>query len=996
MAQTPARRRGLLSMWHHHPLRVHIAALFTVLVLAACTVIAWNSHVQGRKLVLAAAEDLIGRIHREAGNEVVSLRGNVESLVSWISSAQLTETEAFDARMAALPVLAEVLNRQTQLAALYIGFHDGDFFLVRALRDDTLRKIFNAPRHAAYLVQSIERHEGAKVRFVLLDAALNTISESAPSDYTFDPRTRPWFTDAMQTTEAVVTAPYVFFTTQRVGLTVARRAEHGRAVVGADLTLRQLSETLQRVRITPSSQLAMFDATGQVVAFSDPARVESAAAGPKPVFVRIADISPALGVVSTDPKRFLQSTQIESGGRDWLVKTAPATVGAEKNAWFALAVPLDELLLEANAVLRRTVLLALAVIFTCVPLTWWIAQRIAGNLRALTDQAAAIRRFDFSESPLPRTKINEIFGLGRAMGDMRSTIRKFLDITTALASERKFDRLLQRVLKEAHDAAGGVGGVVYLLDDDGRVLKPAEQAWETGGDTGAATLADLPLEDAANPVASAATHTTAAAIHVLPATRPQGMEFLGAKFGTAPVLLVTVPLLNRTGEVVGILCVFLPGNAREPSPERLALVEAFAGAGAAAIDNQRLLMKQKALLEAFIGLVASAIDAKSPYTGGHCQRVPELTKMLARAACDAKEGPFAEFDIDEDGWEALHIAGWLHDCGKVTTPEYVVDKATKLETIYDRIHEIRMRFEVLKRDAEISCLRAVAAGGNESQLRTALQEEWRALDEDFAFVATCNEGGEFMAAEKVARLNAIAARTWQRTLDNRIGVSWEEAKRIARTPAATLPATEFLLADKTEHIIERRPQDLMPEDNPWGFKLKVPTHLYNRGEIYNLAVPRGTLTEEERHKINDHIVQTIIMLAKLPFPKHLKPVPELAGGHHEKMDGTGYPKRLARGDMSVQARIMAIADIFEALTATDRPYKKGKLLSEAVKIMSFMKKDQHIDPDLFELFLASGVYRTYAERYLDPRFVDEVDVRAYIGDGARRGATPNAAAPAPA
>jgi hypothetical protein len=329
----------------------------------------------------------------------------------------------------------------------------------------------------------------------------------------------------------------------------------------------------------------------------------------------------------------------------------------------------------------------------------------------------------------------------------------------------------------------------------------------------------------------------------------------------------------------------------------------------------------------------------------------------------------------------------------VTTPEYVVDKATKLETIYDRIHEVRMRFEVLKRDAEIACLKAIAAGGDERALRAALERELKTLDEEFAFIAACNEGGEFMAPEKIARLKTIAARTWQRTLDDRLGVSWDEAKRMARTPAAPLPATETLLADKPGHIIEREAKDLMPDDNPWGFKLKVPEHLYNRGELYNLSIARGTLTEEERFKINDHIVQTIIMLTKLPFPKHLKSVAELAGGHHEKMDGTGYPKRLARGDMSVQARIMAIADIFEALTATDRPYKKGKMLSEAIKIMSFMKKDQHIDPELFDLFLSSGVYLDYARRYLEPRFIDTVDVASYVGTGR---APSRAPAPAPA
>jgi HD-GYP domain-containing protein (c-di-GMP phosphodiesterase class II)/methyl-accepting chemotaxis protein len=980
MAQTRSHRPGLLSLWHRHPLRVHIATVFTAVILAACGLIAWSNHVQGRGMVLEAAEDLIDRIDNEASNALKNLFGPVESLVTWASFAPLSAAGSLGTRLPSLPALAEILKRRTQLAAIYVGYENGDFFLVRALRDEASRKEFGAPQEAAFLVQSVERRRDAiESRFALFDAALGNISNLPRSDFRYDPRTRPWYVQAMKAHEAIVTEPYVFFTTRQVGITIARRAANGRAVVGADVSLAQISERLKQVRPTPSSQLALFYPEGnRVIAFSDPERLAAGAAGEKAILAQIGDVSPVLGAVAADAASFAETTFFASGGREWLVKASRVSPGADDLASFAIATPLDELLREANAALRRTIVLAALVILVCVPLTWWIAKRISRNLRTLADQAAAIRRFDFSEAPAPRTRISEIFDLGRAMGDMRGTIRKFLDITTALASERNYERLLQRVLKEAHDAAGGKGAVIYLLDDEGRALRPAAQAWENGLSSGTEALRDLPAEEAASPVAGAA-RQTAAALHVLPGKRPGGMEFLDGHFGPAPVALLTVPLLNRAGEAVGVLCVFLDGGAEKPSLERIALVEAFAGAGAAAIDNQRLLLMQKALLESLISLVASAIDSKSPYTGGHCQRVPELTKMLARAACDAKTGPFARFDIDENGWEALHIAGWLHDCGKVTTPEYVVDKATKLETIYDRIHEVRMRFEVLKRDAEIARLKAVAAGGDEPALRAALQAELRTLDEEFAFVAACNEGGEFMAPEKMARLKAIAARTWQRTLDSRLGVSRDEGKRMGRGPSAPLPATEFLLADKPEHVIERGPQDVIPEDNPWGFTMKMPANLYNRGEIYNLCIARGTLTEEERYKINDHIVQTVIMLTKLPFPKHLKSVPELAGGHHEKMDGTGYPKRLSGGDMSVQARIMAIADIFEALTASDRPYKKGKKLSEAIAIMAHMKKEKHVDPDLFDLFLESGVYRTYAERYMEPQYIDAVDVSVHVG-----------------
>jgi hypothetical protein len=284
----------------------------------------------------------------------------------------------------------------------------------------------------------------------------------------------------------------------------------------------------------------------------------------------------------------------------------------------------------------------------------------------------------------------------------------------------------------------------------------------------------------------------------------------------------------------------------------------------------------------------------------------------------------------------------------------------------------------LKRDAEIDYWRDLANGGDVEKLKSELESKHKQLDDDFAFVATCNEGGEFMADDKITRLNEIARTTWRRTLNDRIGISWEEGLRKQRTVEVELPADEPLIADKEEHVVYRDESEVIADDNSWGFKLDTPKHKYNRGELYNLSVARGTLANEERFKINDHMVQTIIMLNQLPFPKHLRNVPTIAGGHHETMIGTGYPKKLRREDMSLTARMMAIADIFEALTAADRPYKKAKTLSESIRIMNFMKKDQHIDADLFDLFLQSGVYLVYAQKFLAEEQIDEVDIEQYL------------------
>lgn len=460
-----------------------------------------------------------------------------------------------------------------------------------------------------------------------------------------------------------------------------------------------------------------------------------------------------------------------------------------------------------------------------------------------------------------------------------------------------------------------------------------------------------------------------------------GAKKMDAETGYHTVSMLTVPLSPREGEVIGVLQ-FL--NALDPEsgrvipfpPELARFVTAMAAQAAVALDNHQLIEAQKDLMDAMIMLIAGAIDTKSHYTGGHCERVPELGIMLAEAACAVTEGPLAGFRFEtDDEWREFRIGAWLHDCGKVTTPEYVVDKASKLETIYNRIHEVRMRFEVLLRDARISQLEAVANGADPSEALARYEARKTRLADDFAFIAECNLGSELMAPDKIERLKRIAEETWQRHYDHRLGLVHEELKRYSGEPEA-LPATEKLLADKPYHVVPRT--DKRSVDPKWGFKVKVPENLYNYGEIYNLSIGRGTLTEEERFKINEHVMQSLIMLEQLPLPKNMRRVPEYAGTHHETLIGTGYPRKLTAAELSVPTRIMAIADIFEALTASDRPYKQAKTLSESIKILSFFKKDKHIDPDLFDLFLTSGVYKRYAEKYLPPEQIDEVDIGKFV------------------
>jgi HD-GYP domain-containing protein (c-di-GMP phosphodiesterase class II) len=965
-----------------YPLYVHLSVLFSALVLAAGVAIAWLGYTESRDVALAAADDAFGHIGRETQSSLRESLQPVAHLAELLALQPLARADSLPARLQALPVMRLGLANGAPVAAAYVGYDDGSFFLLRPLRDEAARKLFEAPAGSEFLVQSVEvgADGGRTASYLFFDASLRELARRVPAAYEFDPRTRPWYRLAAEPGKRVLTEPYAFFTTQSPGVTVALRTA-AKSVVGIDVTLDQVSHRLAALRTLAGMKIALFDPERRVLARADVAREMVRRDGDRVSLATLDQFGePALAALEPVAEGAAPASRtLQADGRAWKTIVLPVET-VRGTLSLGIAAPLDELLARARAIRTRGLLATLVVLLIAIPLTGWVAHRVSTALRRITLEAEEIRAFRFDGPSAGGSPVLEVDKLSGAVDMMRNTIRNFLDITTSLAAETNSTRLLDRVVSETSATMSFAGGVAYLPDEKG-VLVPASLV----GADGQALDARPPAQgaDAASPIAEAF-RSGRTVVAPLAAGDEGPLAFVHSLWAGGAVVVTAIPLLDRARETVGVLALFQPGTER-PSPAQLAFVEALSGTAAVAIETQRLLEARKALLDAFIRLVAGAIDAKSPYTGGHCERVPELTLMLARAACDAKDGPYADFELSDEDWEAAQIASWLHDCGKVTTPEYVVDKATKLETIYDRLHEVRMRFEVLKRDAEIAYWKGIAEGSDRAAAQAALEREHAALDEEFAFVAGCNEGGEFMDPAKIERLKAIARRTWRRTLDDRIGLSHEEKARKDRTPAPQLPVEEPLLADRPEHVIARAPGGALPPDNPWGFRLQVPEHQYNRGELYNLAVARGTLTEEERYVINHHIVQTIMMLSQLPFPRHLRNVPEIAGGHHEKMDGTGYPKRLHANDMSPIARMMAIADIFEALTAADRPYKKPKKLSEALKIMSFMKRDRHVDPELFDLFLTSGVFRRYAERFLRPEQIDAVDVAPFLGPVAAAG-----------
>jgi HD-GYP domain-containing protein (c-di-GMP phosphodiesterase class II) len=518
-----------------------------------------------------------------------------------------------------------------------------------------------------------------------------------------------------------------------------------------------------------------------------------------------------------------------------------------------------------------------------------------------------------------------------------ATVERLLDrlselnsIGASLSSERDINRLLEGILDAAKKITRADAGTLYLLDDANKqltfeILHNDSLGIRMGGTSGEPIKfypIQLYLEGKPNH-AMVVSHAALSGetVNIPDAYKAEGFDFSGTKkfdtkTGYRSRSFLAVPMRNHDGEIIGVVQLInaideSSGNVKQFTKDDQQLLESLSSQAAIAISNRRLIQQLEELFESFISLINTAIDDKSPYTGGHCERVPVLTMLLAEAANRSKNGALADFNLtDKDRYE-LKIAGLLHDCGKITTPVHVVDKATKLQTIFDRIHLVDTRFEVLKRDARIEHLEGRMA---EEQYQTRLQQ----FDADRVFLRQCNVGGEKMKDADVERVLSIAGYQWQ-------NVSGEQV--------------DFLTAEEAE----------------------------------NLSIRAGTLTAGEREIINHHIVVTIKMLESLPWPHHLSRVPEYAGGHHERMDGRGYPNGLKREQMSVQARLMGIADIFEALTAKDRPYKEGKTLTESLEILGKFKESGHIDPDLFDVFVREKVYLEYAHRFLAPEQINQVD-----------------------
>ncbi|MCP3664208.1 MAG: HD domain-containing protein [Gammaproteobacteria bacterium] len=900
-----------------------------------------------------------------------------------------------------LPYFRQALLTTPWLISAYVGYEDGSFIQVKPLRDDqTLRKSVNAPQNAAYLlVESTIDESGIRALYSFFDSALNLVSTSSRFEWDYDPRLRSWYQQAIKQKDIVAIKPYRFASSGLPGVTSARQLTKGKGVVGVDILLSDIKRLLGQNLLTKNSEIVIFEENGTV--FTYVGAEESVRKYADAVFnggLNIKDLDrPGLDAFY---KQYIidrknEAVLLLAESKRWFGYSSPLTGENDESLYIGMISPFEELMHDAIEARRKNITISVVVISLAIVIGLVISRRISKNLQLLAEQAEHIRNFEFDYPIDVHSNITEIAYLSRTMAVMKTAIQRFIDISRGLSAEKDMARVLELILEEARSVTGADGGSVALVSDDGRkleyqVVKNQRIGKYEGGVSGSPVSVAVVEIDTVDQTGGIDLYSVRQGeIVILDENNHRsdldlaGIQNQYKSGGYSCQSLLAIPLFNRQDEVVGLLQLVNARDKRDGkhvgfSHSLVSYVQALSANAGLALDNNRLLRAQKELFDAFVQLLAGAIDTKSVYTGGHCQRVPVLAESLAVAAAKTEYSPFSEFSLTESERYELYVASWLHDCGKITTPEYVVDKATKLETIYNRIHEVRMRFEVIWRDLEIDYLRENARNGEDVKQKKELERQRAQLREEFAFVADANLGGEYMSPENIERLKSIGQRGWMRYFDNRVGLSQDEMARMDGIAVEALPAIEKLLTDKPEHIVIRAENERPFGENPYGFQMDVPENSENSGELYNLSVNKGTLTEEERFKINNHIVQTIQMLKRLPFPKEMDRVPDWAGSHHEKLDGTGYPRGLGAEELSIPERVMAIADIFEALTASDRPYKQAKSLNQSLHIMSLMRNEHHICPDLFDLFLTTGVFKEYAEAYLRPEQIDKVNINDFL------------------
>ncbi len=507
-------------------------------------------------------------------------------------------------------------------------------------------------------------------------------------------------------------------------------------------------------------------------------------------------------------------------------------------------------------------------------------------------------------------------------------------VGAALSAERELPKLLELILTKAREITGAEAGSLYIVETVPDALPPA-----SGVDAprqlrfrhAQNDAVQLPFREAPLAITdrSIAGHValTGALLNIrdaydLPAGVPYSLDQSfdeAAGYRTQSVLAVA--MRTPKGDTVGVLQLI---NAKEDgrvvpfTAQHEALLTSLAAQAAVALENSLLYAAIQNLFEGFVRASIVAIEARDPTTSGHSFRVANLTVALAEAADRSGGGPLAGVTFSREEMRTIRYASLLHDFGKVGVREEVLLKAKKLYP--HQLNLIHERFKLARRSREVAALRRrlefLLANGREAYLQQLPQ------------------------------------------FDVELADGFGELDRLL---AAILAANEpTVLAEGSFEALQEVAAFAFPDVDGASRSLLQPE------EVRLLSLRKGSLSEAERVQIESHVVHTYRFLSQIPWTREIRAIPAIAVGHHEKLNGQGYPYRLSGADIPIQTRMMTISDIFDALSASDRPYKKAVPIERALQILDFAVKDGEIDPDLFQLFVEAKVFERWnvePERY---------------------------------
>ncbi|WP_232784158.1 HD domain-containing phosphohydrolase [Moritella sp. Urea-trap-13] len=929
--------------------RWYISGIFLSIASLLSAVLIYVSVKHSQTVSVSLSQDIVKNYSNELKVELEELSTPLITMLNTLANSGFTAKEFNEQPTQWLETMNMLLTKNQHIASFYVGNNDGNSYLVRSIHNETELLRYSAP-DTTVLILEINRNSGQQ-QALYFDHKMRRIGSKRSHSNYYDPRTRDWFKNAKNDMDIHMAEPYAFYFSRKVGITFSRMLKNKQGVIAVDFTLDSLTNMIQKLEYSANSKVLLLTASKRIISSNQAIALINGEKLFTAEELEIAEFLPDFNNIKVDQTLF---STIFWQDQDWELVVTPLAISTEDVLYLVNFVAYKDLLYGSAILRNELIVISLITVFISFLIILTMTEKIAKPLTYMTKSLENIQHFNFKRKNYKKSNINDINDLNVAMSSMENVLVDFFQNLSDIARSTESEQLSTSIVTQAKEILACDACQLFVNSPMDR------HSFRITANSEAGECFDLQsLYDCNKTIFSESIYELE--------QKDSKVLFVGSHC-TAGFI---IPLLNRANVHIGALVVGVEGFIKSYTRNRIHFVREFLAFNEIVLEQLEQEHEQRALFHAFVEMMATSVDIKSPYTGTHCQRVPKITKMIAKAA-EQDTKIFKQFSLTEDGWEELLIAAWLHDCGKVTTPDYVMDKATKLETIYDRIHEVRMRYEVLKRDTDIIYWKAVAQGQDKIIAKAVCDEQKRALESEFEFIAQCNTGHEELQPEAIARLEQIADRTWLRTLPDNIGLS-QEALDKADTKIQVLPITEKILADKQTHLYPWLESKRLESQSKREFKLRKPEHQYNRGELHNLRVTSGTLTAEERYNVNDHVIQTYLMLDQLPYPEHLKNVPLIAGSHHEKINGSGYPLKLKGEQIPLGGRMIAIADTFEALTTAERPYKT---LNESLMIMASMVADGDLDANLFELFITQGIYQQYADEYLLKSQFDTVDICA--------------------